>query len=82
MNTHRGVALLPAMCNRLSLLSIWGARVHIRSKYRGANLDQQAIGLLPQVVTFLGSLAFIDGHALTEEGLGLSVAKLADEAEN
>lgn len=53
----------------------------INPKYKDANLNQQAVDLLPEIVTFLGSIASIDNHTYTNQERSASLAKLADDAE-
>lgn len=53
----------------------------INPKYKDANLNQQAIALLREIVTFLGSIASIDNHTYTNVDCSASLTKLADEAE-
>ena len=54
----------------------------IYPKYKDANLNQQAVELLPEIVTFLASIASVGNHAYSDEDRNTSLTKLADEAEN
>ena len=53
----------------------------INPKNKDANLSQQAIDFLPEIGTFLGSIASIDNHNCTNVNRSTSLTKLADQAE-
>ena len=54
----------------------------VEEKYKDANENQQAIDLLPEIVTFLASIASADNHTYTAEQTAAALAELADSAEN
>ena len=51
-------------------------------KYKDANENQQAIDLLPEIVTFLASIASADNHTYNADQAAGALAELADSAEN
>jgi hypothetical protein len=54
----------------------------IDDKYKDANENKQAIELLPEIVTFLGSIARADNNALEPHQAVSALTELADQAEN
>ena len=54
----------------------------VEEKYKDANENQQAIDLLPEIVTFLASIASADNHTYPDDQTAAALAELADSAEN
>ena len=54
----------------------------INKKYINASSNQKAIEMLPELITFISSVASSDNHALDEKQAVKSLTQLADEAEN
>lgn len=54
----------------------------VAEKYKTASENQKAIDLLPEIVTFLGSIALADNHTYTGEEAQKALTELADKAEN
>lgn len=59
-----------------------GTITKINEKYKLAHKNQKAIDLLPEIITFLGTIASADNHTYTAEEAEKALTKLADEAEN
>jgi len=56
--------------------------MNVEEKYKDANENQQAIDLLPEIVTFLASIASADNHTYNADQAAAALAELADKAEN
>jgi len=56
--------------------------MQIDQKYKEANINKEAIELLPEIVTFLASVARADNNALEPHQSVASLTELADQAEN
>ena len=54
----------------------------IHSKYKDAHKNQNAIHLLPEIISFLASIASIDNHTYSEVERSAKLSHLADQAEN
>jgi hypothetical protein len=54
----------------------------IDENYERANENKQAIELLPEIVTFLASIARADNNALEPHQSVAALTELADQAEN
>ena len=52
----------------------------VEEKYKDANENQQAIDLLPEIVTFLASIASADNHTYNADQAAAALAELADSA--
>ena len=54
----------------------------ISKKYINASSNQKSIDMLPELITFISSVASSDNHALDENQAAIFLTQLADEAEN
>ena len=50
-------------------------------KYKNADSNKEAIKLLPEIITFLGSVSAAEGRALNDRDAATELTKLADIAE-
>ena len=53
----------------------------INDKYKNADSNKEAIKLLPEIITFLGSVSAAEGRALNDRDAATELTKLADLAE-
>ena len=53
----------------------------INDKYKNADSNKEAIKLLPEIITFLGSVSAAEGRALNDRDAATELTKLADIAE-
>ena len=55
--------------------------MEINPKYINANKNKDAIKMLPEIITFLGSIAAADSRALIDKDAANELTLLADKAE-
>ena len=53
----------------------------INPKYINADKNEEAIKMLPEIITFLGSIAAADSRALNDKDAANELTLLADKAE-
>ncbi len=54
----------------------------INPKYINADKNEEAIKMLPEIITFLGSIAVADSRALNNKDAANELTLLADKAED